>query len=55
MSRFAKIFEDPDYEDYVTDEEIYIEAGAFPDFTEWRPEAQSRLINDVVNEPQLDS
>ena len=55
MSRFAKIFEDPDYEDYVTDEDLYIEAGAFQEFTEWTPEAQVRLIRDVVKEPQLDS
>jgi hypothetical protein len=48
MSRFAVVYEDPDYEDYVTDEEIYVEAGVVPDFKEWTPEAQQRLIQDVV-------
>ena len=52
MSRFAKIFEDPDYEDYVTDEAIYIEAEVVPDFKEWTPEAQLRLMRDVAETPQ---
>jgi hypothetical protein len=52
MSRFAKIFEDPEYEDYVTDDAIYIEAGVVPDFAEWSPEAQLRLMRDVAGKQQ---
>jgi hypothetical protein len=54
MSRFAVVYEDPDYEDYVTDEEIYVEAGVNKSFQEWTPEAQQRLIQDVVGKQQTE-
>jgi hypothetical protein len=51
MSRFAVVYEDPEYEDYVTDEEIYIEAGALTMPSEWSLKAQFRLFRDVVGVP----
>ena len=52
MSRFAVVYEDPDYEDYVTDEEIYVEAGVIKPFDQWGSTAQLRLMADVVEKPQ---
>jgi hypothetical protein len=54
MSRFARVYEDPEYEDYVTDEDIYIEAGAVKPFSEWSPTAQDRLMKDVAGIQQSD-
>jgi hypothetical protein len=50
MSRFAVIYEDPDYEDWAdeNDEFELVET----DFSKWSPEAQARLIKDVVLTPQ---
>ena len=57
MSRFAVVYEDPDYEHDEGDWEpdIYIEPGTIKSFDQWSFEAQNRLIADVVKEPQEDA
>lgn len=56
MSRFSVVYEDPEYEQSEGDwdDNIYIEPGTVKSFDQWSPEAQKRLIADVVKEPQED-
>jgi hypothetical protein len=61
MSRFAVVYEDPDYDDDLTwdedeadweDSTIYVEEGVVKPFDQWKPESQLRLMADVVGKPQ---
>jgi hypothetical protein len=55
MSRFAVVYEDPDYDDDLTweeDEDLYVEEGVIKPFDQWGTTAQLRLMADVVKEPQ---
>lgn len=63
MSRFAVVYEDPDYEDWADEnnEADWQDMGDLnplvpglveTDFSKWSPEAQARLIKDVVLKPQ---
>jgi len=51
MTRFAVVYEDPEYEDYVTDEEIYIEAGALSMPSEESLKASFRAFRENVGIP----
>lgn len=51
MSRFAVVYEDPEYEVPEGDwDDVYVEPGAIKNFDEWTPEAQERLLKDL-NDP----
>lgn len=54
MSRFAVVYEDPDYDDssYFDDSEFYVEEGVVKPFDQWNTSAQARLMADVVKKPQ---
>jgi hypothetical protein len=45
MSRFAKIFEDPDYEEEDSEYQ-----SAVKEFLDWSPEAKQHLVDDL-NDP----
>jgi len=55
MSRFAVLYEDPEYEAWADEhdeadwEEAYVEPGAVKSFDEWSPEAQKRLMEDIFS------
>jgi hypothetical protein len=55
MSRFAVIYEDPEYEQWADEhdegdwQDIYVEPGTVKSFDEWTPEAQQRLIQDIFS------
>ena len=51
MSRFAVVYEDPEYDVPEDDlDDVYIEPGVIKNFDEWTPEAQERLLKDL-NDP----
>jgi hypothetical protein len=51
MSRFAVVYEDPEYEVPEGDwDDVYVEPGVIKNFDEWTPEAQERLLKDL-NDP----
>jgi hypothetical protein len=46
MSRFARITEDPEYDLDEDWEDAYV----IKEFSEWSPQAQKRLVDDVFGE-----
>lgn len=50
MSRFDRIVEDPDYEDWADTVEAEEYQSAVKEFQDWSPEAKQRLIDDL-NDP----
>jgi len=49
MSRFAVIYEDPDYDDYDSDEGDWEETPEIKTFDQWSPEAKKRLLDDIFS------